>query len=128
MAQKTTKTSDKTTVRRIKATDDVKPVKKTQKAKEPKSKITKIVQKPTKKTLKPKKSIESKMDQSTKNPFVALGRYFKGAWYELKQVRWPSRSATWSMTLAVILFTLFFVALVLLLDAGFKWIFEQLLR
>ena len=128
MAQKTTKTSDKTTVRRIKATDDVKPVKKTKKTNDPKGKTAKVVAKSAKNNLKSKKSTESKMNQPTKNPFVALGRYFKGAWYELKQVRWPSRSATWSMTLAVILFTMFFVALVLLLDAGFKWIFEQLLR
>lgn len=128
MAQKTTKTSDKTTIRRIKATDNVKPVTKTQKTNDTEDKTVKMAAKPAKNKLKPKRSTESKMDQPTKNPFVALGRYFKGAWYELKQVRWPSRSATWSMTLAVILFTMFFVALVLLLDAGFKWIFEQLLR
>lgn len=125
MAQKTTKSSGKTTVRRIKATDEVKPDNRPKKAKTTKEKATKVV---AKKPAKVKKSAENKMDQPTKNPFVALGRYFKGAWYELKQVRWPSRSATWSMTLAVLVFTAFFVALVLLLDAGFKWIFEQLLR
>jgi preprotein translocase SecE subunit len=60
-------------------------------------------------------------------PFVAIGRYFKGAWVELRQVRWPTRRATWSLTGAVLLFTLFFVVLVLLLDAGFKYLFEQIL-
>ena len=60
-------------------------------------------------------------------PLIALGRYFKGAWVELRQVRWPTRGATWSLTGAVLLFTAFFVVLVLLLDAGFKYLFEQIL-
>lgn len=54
--------------------------------------------------------------------------YFKGAWYELRQVRWPNRKATWSLTLAVILFTAFFVLLVLLLDAGFKYLFDLIIK
>ena len=60
-------------------------------------------------------------------PFIAAGRYFKGAWVELRQVRWPTRGATWSLTGAVLLFTGFFVVMVLLLDAGFKFLFEQIL-
>lgn len=54
--------------------------------------------------------------------------YFKGAWLELKQVRWPNRKATWSLTFAVIMFTLFFTALVLLLDAGFKYLFDFIIK
>lgn len=61
------------------------------------------------------------------SPFRALGAYFKGAWVELRQVRWPTRKATWSLTGAVLLFTTFFAVLILLLDAGFKYLFEQLL-
>ena len=53
--------------------------------------------------------------------------YFKGAWLELKQVRWPDRKATWGMTLAVILFTAFFVILVLLLDALFQYLFDLII-
>ena len=60
-------------------------------------------------------------------PFTLLGGYFKGAWVELRQVRWPNRQATWSLTLAVLLFTAFFATLILLLDAGFKYLFELLL-
>jgi preprotein translocase SecE subunit len=60
-------------------------------------------------------------------PFVALGRYFKGAWYELKQVRWPNRRATWSLTAAVIAFTAAFTILILLLDALFKYVFQLIL-
>lgn len=61
-------------------------------------------------------------------PFVAIGRYFKGAWIELKQVRWPTRAATWGLTGAVLAFTAFFVALILLLDAAFKFLFETILK
>ncbi|MDB5167654.1 MAG: secE [Candidatus Saccharibacteria bacterium] len=61
-------------------------------------------------------------------PFVSFGEYFKGAWYELRQVRWPNRKATWSLTGAVLLFTGFFVVLILLLDVLFKFIFEQILK
>ena len=54
--------------------------------------------------------------------------YFKGAWIELKQVRWPDRKSTWGMTFAVVLFTLFFVVLILLLDAGFKYLFDFIIK
>lgn len=60
-------------------------------------------------------------------PFVAFGGYFKGAWQELKQVRWPTRRATWGLTVAVIAYSAFFVLLVLLLDALFKYLFELML-
>jgi preprotein translocase SecE subunit len=57
----------------------------------------------------------------------AIGGYFKGAWVELRLVRWPNRRATWSLTGAVLLYSAFFVVLVLLLDAGFKYLFELIL-
>lgn len=60
-------------------------------------------------------------------PVRAAGGYFKGAWVELRQVRWPNRRATWSLTLAVLAYSAFFVVLVLLLDAGFKYLFELVL-
>lgn len=59
--------------------------------------------------------------------FVMIGGYFKGAWFELRQVRWPNRKATWSLTGAVLLFTGFFVVLILLLDVLFKYLFELIL-
>lgn len=62
-----------------------------------------------------------------KNPLKATGGYFKGAWQELRQVRWPNRKATWSMTAALLVFTAFFVALILLLDALFKYLFQMIL-
>ena len=60
-------------------------------------------------------------------PVKATGSYFAGAWNELKQVRWPTRRATWSLTGAVLLYTLFFTVLVLVLDAIFKYTFELIL-
>jgi preprotein translocase SecE subunit len=66
------------------------------------------------------------------NPFVktlfAIGGYFKGAWTELRLVRWPTRSATWGLTFAVILFSAFFVVVILLLDILFKFVFELILK
>lgn len=56
-----------------------------------------------------------------------IGGYFKGAWVELRAVRWPTRQATWSMTGAVLGFSAFFVVLILLLDSLFQFIFERML-
>jgi preprotein translocase subunit SecE len=57
-----------------------------------------------------------------------IGGYFKGAWIELRQVHWPTRRATWGLTGAVLAFSAFFVAFIMLLDAGFKFVFEQILK
>ncbi|MBP7760913.1 preprotein translocase subunit SecE [Candidatus Saccharibacteria bacterium] len=53
--------------------------------------------------------------------------YFGGAWRELRQVRWPNRPATWGLTLAVILFSLFFAVMILALDYGFNELFRKVL-
>lgn len=57
----------------------------------------------------------------------AFARYFRNSWHELKQVRWPDRKSTWSMTGAVIAFSIFFVVLIVLLDAGFNELFKLML-
>ncbi len=62
-----------------------------------------------------------------KNPFAPFWRYLKGAWYELRQVRWPDRRSTWKMTGALLLFTFFFVVIILLLDAGFSELFKLIM-
>ena len=61
-------------------------------------------------------------------PFVALGRYLKGAWHELRQVRWPNRKATWKMVLAVLVYTAIFVLFISLLDLFFSWLFNLILN
>lgn len=60
-------------------------------------------------------------------PFRAIGGYFKGSWQELRQVRWPSRGATWSLTIAVIVFSLFFAGVIVGLDAVFSYLFKEVL-
>ena len=60
-------------------------------------------------------------------PFRGVGGYFKGAWDELRQVRWPDRKATWSLTLAVIVFSLFFALVILGLDWVFSYLFKEVL-
>ena len=79
------------------------------------------------KKVKAKKVKKPGSPKSWTKPFRAVIGYFKGAWFELRQVRWPTRRATWSMTLAVLLYTAFFVTIILLLDAVFKYLFELIL-
>lgn len=55
------------------------------------------------------------------------GGYLAGAWNELRQVRWPDRKATWSLTLAVILFSVFFAGIILSLDYLYNELFRKVL-
>ncbi|MDO4611476.1 MAG: preprotein translocase subunit SecE [Candidatus Saccharibacteria bacterium] len=61
-------------------------------------------------------------------PFVYLGRYLKDSWKELRQVRWPSRKATWKMVAAVLVYTALFVVVIMLLDAFFTWLFSLIIK
>lgn len=85
---------------------------------------------PKEETVKAVKVKKPKAKRSIRGTgiFRAIGGYFKGAWVELRQVRWPNRRATWGLTGAVILYSAFFVVFVLLLDAGFKYLFELILK
>jgi len=104
------------------------------------SKVTRIT---ASDNAKPAKSATTVVSSSKKKPSKAtpgapknkrswgiLGKiagYFKGAWQELRQVHWPTRQATWGLTGAVLLFSAFFIVFITLLDAGFKFLFEQIL-
>ena len=90
-------------------------------AEKPSAKTTKTSAKTKTAASNPKNS------KSRRNPLSAITGYFRGAWQELRQVRWPSRAQTWYLTAAVIIFTGFFVALVLLLDALFKYLFNLMI-
>lgn len=100
-----------------------------------KTKVTRITAKdeaPKKAKVTAKAATEAKAVKATevnekKNIFARIGGYFKGAWIELRQVRWPNRKATWALTVAVIIFSLFFLALIVLLDTFFKYIFELII-
>lgn len=60
-------------------------------------------------------------------PFIALFRYLRDSWLELRQVRWPSRKATWKMVLAVLIYTALFMAIIALLDLIFSKLFNLIL-
>lgn len=96
-------------------------------------KVTRISAKTTTSKKVSKKSPKTvKVPKEPTNPFVktlfSIGGYFKGAWTELRLVRWPTRRATWGLTVAVILFSAFFVLVILLLDILFKYLFELILK
>lgn len=57
----------------------------------------------------------------------AVGGYFKGAWQEIRQVRWPNRKATWSLTAAVLVFTAFWGLIVLGLDILFQELLNRVI-
>ena len=61
-------------------------------------------------------------------PFKALFGYIHDAWKEIRQVRWPSRKATWKMVLAVLVYTALFVVLITLLDMFFSWLFGNIIK
>lgn len=104
------KQTDEATVTRVKAAAGTKPAKK------------------EKKTAPDKVAAPAETgDKKRRNPLRATGGYFAGAWYELKQVRWPNRRATWGMSAALLGFTAFFVVVILLLDAAFKYLFDVML-
>jgi len=108
------KSSTTTKVTRITASDD------TSSAVEKEKKVAKTKAAPT-----PAAATDGK--EKRRSPQRATADYFKGAWYELRQVRWPNRRATWGMTLALLVFTAFFVVVILLLDALFKYVFQLIL-
>ena len=114
--------TDDTTVVRIKASTAVSGKKATKKS------VAEVTADSAAKPVKAKK-LRNKKGKGIRGLgiFAALGRYFKGAWVELRQVRWPNRRATWSLTGAVIAYSVFFAVLILLLDAGFKYLFELIL-
>lgn len=76
---------------------------------------------------KPTKESAKALDKKTKVK-KPRDNYFVGAWYELKQVRWPDRKASWNLTLGVIFYSIFFFVLIIALDALFKYLFDFLVQ
>ena len=111
MAEKKKPTSAKVTTRVVASTSDTK--KSTKKAAPAKTKAV------SEKVVTNKKSKQPKEKKQRDN-------YFVGAWRELRQVRWPDRKATWSLTFAVIVYSIFFFVLIILLDALFKYLFADI--
>ena len=136
MAKKDNNNEGSTVVRRVKASsdkgssptssksDDKQIVRKVSTAKPAKA-AAKAPKKPVKKANQSAKSQSKKPVFILFRPVVALGRYFRDSWRELRQVRWTNRRATWALTLAVILFSLFFGIIIFLLDLGFTYLFKE---
>ena len=73
------------------------------------------------------KPSKSKNSKSRRNPLSAITGYFRGAWQEIKQVRWPDRRSTWGMVGALIVFTAALFLVIILLDYGFAWLFKLIM-
>lgn len=118
--KKKTKRPVKTRV--VEASEAKKPL-----AKKPKTaKSVTADSKKTNKTAKSSVTSASKTKKSTKK--VKKQGYFKQSWHELKKVRWTDRKTTWQITIAVILFTLFMLLIVTLLDFGFNYLFKLVVQ
>ena len=91
-------------------------------------KAEKAAKKEQKKKEKSKKETSGKKVFILFRPFVALGRYLRDSWREIRQVRWPNRKATWKMVLAVLVYTALFVAIISLLDLFFTWLFSLIIK
>ncbi|MBR3168814.1 preprotein translocase subunit SecE [Candidatus Saccharibacteria bacterium] len=128
-------------ITRIKATDSPRDDKPADKIDEPSitrakvsvedkksQKAARKAQKDIKKAEKQKKNSEGKKVFVLFRPFVALGRYLRGSWQEIRQVRWPNRKATWKMVLAVLIYTALFVLIISLLDMFFTWLFSLIIK
>ena len=68
-----------------------------------------------------------KNSKSRRNLLSAITGYFRGAWQEIKQVRWPDRRSTWGMVGALIVFTAALFLVIILLDYGFAWLFKLIM-
>ena len=120
---KPTKNKSETKVTRIKASD----------SSTPSAKDAEVIDSTPVKVKKEKKQavVVNGTVTSTKkplmNPFARAWAYLKGSWAELRLVRWPDRKATWGMTGALLVFTIFFLAVILALDYGFSQLFKLIL-
>jgi preprotein translocase SecE subunit len=75
------------------------------------------------------KKAETGLKRDVKTPgwLKAIGGYFTGSYRELRQVKWPNRRASWSLTFAVLVFTAVLVVFILSLDYGFEQLFKKVI-
>ena len=118
----------KTVVRRVKASsDNASASPQRRKASADKSASVAEPTRPTRKKQAKKVAKPARKPLIIFVPFIALGRYFRNSWRELRQVEWPSRRATWQMTLGIILFCLVIGIFVLLSDWGSQWLIREVI-
>ena len=112
---------------------------KTTTSKQPTKKLTKLEkaqQKYEKKQLKKQQKLAKKANKKPlpkalrilTAPFRKIGSYIHASWQELRQVRWPNRKMTWKLVSAVVIYTVLFSVVIMLLDAGFTLLFNNLLK
>lgn len=82
----------------------------------------------TKEVSSPKAKAVPVAKLADKTTYRGVAGYLAGSWGELRQVRWPNRRTTWAMTGAVLVFTGFLVAVIVLLDMAFKLLFELIIK
>jgi preprotein translocase subunit SecE len=76
-----------------------------------------------------KKKRKNKKEKTDKpNILRRIGKWFKDLFLELKKVTWPSPKKVVKSTTIVIGVTLFFLAIVMLLDLGLSQLYQQLIR
>ena len=100
------------------------------------TKLEKAQQKYEKKQAKKQAKLEKKANKKPMPkvlriltaPFRKIGGYSHASWQDLRQVRWPNRKMTWKLVSAVIIYTVIFAAFIMLLDAGFTLLFNNLLK
>ena len=116
-------------ITRIKAKDEVSSA-----SKDPTKKELRLVKETKKRVEREERKKAKKLTKKTDKkpliifrPFIALGRYTRDSWRELRQVRWPNRKTTWQMVLAIFVYTGAFVGFLVLLDILFDLIFNKLL-
>jgi preprotein translocase subunit SecE len=119
-----------TKITRIKAKDDGP---KTQKEEQPEKVTRKVSVKAknseSKKAVAEKKAKAKEVEKAEKKAAKKEKKvgYFRGAFQEIRQVRWPNRKETWKMTLSVIIYVVILATAIMLLDALLQFIFNQLL-
>ncbi len=59
--------------------------------------------------------------------YIFVPPYIRGSWRELRQVTWPSRRQAWSLTYAVIIFSIVFGVLVFAVDLGLDKLFKEII-
>ncbi len=58
---------------------------------------------------------------------ILMPMYFRNSWKELKQVTWPNFKLSRQLTLAVIIFAVFFGVSIALVDSGLSRVFKVIL-
>lgn len=94
------------------------------KVREKKKEAKKEAEKADKKALKAKK--KAAKGKKVRKSDEEVG-YFRGAFREIRQVRWPDRKTTWKLTFTVIGYIVLVAVALMLLDALFTFIFNQVL-